>query len=275
MKHCTPLFAMMVSLVMGQIAYSQTTGPLIMAHRGGAHEHEENTLSAFKTCYENGIRGYETDVRMTKDGVLVILHDDSLDRTHNATGPVEEKTAAELKEIVTKKGGEKFLFLEDLLDYFADKPGVYLELEMKTRNKKLYPDNRIPEFSQKIHQIGEARKPKDSIYVYTSFDERPLKEIRKLDQNAQTLITASRPLSPEYVELAKSLGVNYIGCQLSGTSRSMVKEAQKLGFKVNCWPGHKIEDYFYSVGLGCNVHCTDIPLAVMAVSRKLDEPKQH
>jgi Glycerophosphoryl diester phosphodiesterase len=269
MNFRTSLLAMISLLLMAPFAYSQTKGPLIMAHRGGAREFEENTLSAFKTCYENGIRGYETDVRMTKDGVLVILHDDSLDRTHNATGPVEEKTAAELKDVVSKKGGEKFLFLDDLLDFFADKPGVYLELEMKTSNRKLYPDSRIAEFCQKLHQFAEAKKPKDSIYVYTSFDARPLKEIRSLDADAQTLITASRPLSPEYIELAKSLGVNYIGCQLSGTSRTMVREAQKQGFKVNCWPGHSIEDYFYCLGLGCNVHCTDIPMAVMNVARKL------
>src|SRR5690606_9473204 len=88
----------------GQLAAAQESGPLVMAHRGGAHELEENVLASFRTCYEKGIRGFETDVRMTKDGVLVILHDDSLDRTHNASGAVEHKTAAELKGVVSKKG---------------------------------------------------------------------------------------------------------------------------------------------------------------------------
>jgi glycerophosphoryl diester phosphodiesterase len=260
--------ALFVCFAFGLPALAQSTGPLVMAHRGGAHELEENTLKAFRTCYEAGIRGFETDVRMTKDGVFVILHDDSLDRTHNAKGAVEHKSAEELKEIATKEG-EPLLLLEELLGYFADKPGVYLELEMKTRNKELYPDERITEYCQQLLELAEAKKPEGSTYVYTSFDERPLTEIRRLDPHAQTLITASKPLSPEYIAQAKRLEVNYIGCQLSGTSRSIVKEAQKQGFKVTCWPGHTIEDYYLSLGLGADIHCTDIPLAVGKVRDQL------
>jgi len=259
-------------VALGQAAFAQgspESGPLVMAHRGGAYELEENTMAAFRTCYERGIRGYETDIRMTKDNVLVILHDSKLDRTHNGTGVVEEKTAAELKDVVSKKG-EPFLFLEEFLDYFADKPGVYIEFEMKTSDKALYPDERVREMCKRIHQAVEAKKPSGSIYLYTSFDERPLKEIRSLDENAQTLMISSKPLSPELIQRAKELRANYIGCQLNGTSRALVQEAQKQGFKVNCWPGRTIQDYFLCRGLGVNVHCTDIPLAVLKVKEKLD-----
>lgn len=187
-----------------QPARAQDKGPLIMAHRGGAHEMEENTMTAFRTSYEKGIRGFETDVRMTKDGAFVILHDD-----------------------------------------------------------------RIEEYCRALHKIAEARKPKGSIYAFTSFDERPLKAVRALDDKAQTLFIAGKPLSPELIKQAASLKVNYIGCQLSGTSRTMVKDAQKQGFKVNCWPGHTVQDYYLALGLGVDVHCTDIPLAIQKVKEKL------
>ena len=239
-----------------------------MAHRGGGHEFEENTMEAFRACYEKGIRGFETDVRMTRDGVLVILHDDSLDRTYNASGAVESKTAAELKDVVSKQG-RRFLFLEEFLDYFADKPGVYIELEMKVGNKSLYPDERVRQLCRLLHQTVEAKKPETSIYAFTSFDERALKAIRSLDEQAQTLLIAGKPLSEEFIQRANDLQVNYIGCQLSGTSRTMVKKAQEQGFKVNCWPGHTIEDYYLCLGLGVNVHCTDIPMAVLKVQDKL------
>lgn len=262
------VLAILGSVVLGQTAIAQQSGPLVMAHRGGAHELEENTMAAFRTCYEKGIRGFETDIRMTKDGVLVILHDDSLDRTHNASGAVESKMAAELKDVVSKKG-QPLLFLEELLDYFADKPGVYIEFELKTGNRSLYPDDRVRQMCMLIHQAAEAKKPTGSIYAFTSFDERPLKEIRSIDENAQTLLISGKPLSEELIQRAKSLRVNYIGCQLSGTSRTMVREAQKQGFKVNCWPGHRIEDYYLCLGLGVDVHCTDIPLAVLQVKESL------
>src|SRR5690606_251541 len=119
------------------------------------------------------------------------LHDDSLDRTHNASGAVEGKTAAEFKDVVTKKG-QRFLFLEELLDYFADKPGVYLELEMKVGNKSLYPDEHVRQLCRSLRQAAEAKKPETSIYAYTSFDERPRKEIRGLDEQAQTLLIAGK-----------------------------------------------------------------------------------
>lgn len=262
------LLAVLSLVFVGRSAVAEQPGPLVMAHRGGAHEFEENTMDAFRACYEKGIRGFETDIRMTKDGVLVILHDDSLDRTYNASGAVESKMAAELKDVVSKKG-QRFLFLDEFLDYFADKPGVYIELEMKVSNKALYPDERVRQLCRTLYQAAEAKKPKGSIYAYTSFDERPLKEIRSLDEQAQTLFITSKPLSEEIIETAKKLQVNYIGCQLNGTSRTMVREAQKQGFKVNCWPGHTVQDYYLCLGLGVNVHCTDIPMTILQVKEKL------
>src|SRR5690606_10597395 len=82
-----------IALIGGSpVAFSAEKEPgLLFAHRGGAHEFEENTLAAFKASYEKGLRGFETDVRMTRDGRFVVLHDDSLERTHDAAGPVEEK----------------------------------------------------------------------------------------------------------------------------------------------------------------------------------------
>ncbi len=181
---------------------------LLYAHRGGAHEFEENTMEGFRGCYEKGLRGFETDVRMTKDGELVILHDDSLDRTHNASGAVEHKTAAELREITTKKKGQHFLFLDELLGYFSDKPGVYLELEMKTSNKALYPDARLDEYCRKLHAAVQARQPQGSYYVFTSFDERPLKIVKELDSKADLLLITGEPCSPEFVKAPRSWGQN-------------------------------------------------------------------
>lgn len=249
---------------------AKPSGPIILAHRGGAYEFEENTLEGFRACYERGIRGFETDVRMTKDGVLVILHDDSLDRTHNATGAVEQKTAAELKDVATKKG-QKLLFFDEFLGYFADKPGVYIELEMKTRTKTLYPDDRIDDYCRKLHSAAEARKAAGSTYVYSSFDERPLKAMHALDARAPLSLIASKPCSADFIERAKAVGADRIACQLNGTSRAAVLEARKNGLLVNGWPGRSVQDYYLALGLGIDVHCTDIPTVIQAAKEKLPE----
>lgn len=243
-----------------QSAAAQEKGHLY-AHRGGAFEFEENTLEAFRGSYAKGLRGFETDVRMTKDGVLVVLHDDSLDRTHNATGPVEHKTAAELRSVATKGKGQPMLFLDELLDYLADKP-VYLELEMKTSNKNLYPDERLEEYCRKLHAAATSRQPEGAVYLMTSFDQRPLKLIKSFDPEADLLLITGGPCSKEIVEQALQLGINRIGCRMEGSSRASVREAQKAGLRVNGWPGHTLQDYHLAVGLGVDGICTDIPVAI-------------
>ncbi|WP_437186026.1 glycerophosphodiester phosphodiesterase [Planctomicrobium sp. SH668] len=250
-------------------AVAQEKG-LVYAHRGGAFEYEENTLSAIRTCYEKGIRGFEIDVRMTKDGELVVLHDDTLDRTHAGTGPVETKTAEEVRKIKTKKG-ESFLFLTELLDYLADKPGVYLELEMKTSKPEVYTPEILETYCQKIYDLGTSRQPEKSIYTFTSFDDRPLKIIKKNHPEADILYITGGACTPEFVEKAVSLGAKRIGVRMEGTSRAMVKEAQKAGLKVNGWPGRNLEDYHLAVGLGVDCICTDIPMAVLKFQGKLPE----
>lgn len=250
------------SQALGQESYDKQK-PIIVAHRGGAGEFEENTLAACKASYDQGIRGFEIDIRLTKDGELVVVHDDSLDRTHTGKGPVEHLTRAELESVKTKKIGEPLLYLSDLLDYFADKPGIYLELEMKTSNKALYPDERIAEYCQKLHAMGTAKQPEGSLYLFTSFDKRPLREIRKIDAKATTLYINGKACSQEFVDEAKELGATYIGCSLDKTSRFAVREAQKAGIKVSGWPGKSLEDYQLAILLGMDVHCTDFPMAVL------------
>ena len=105
-------------------------------------EHDENTLQAFQASCDAGYYGFETDIRMTRDGELVVTHDSSLDRTTNGSGTVESHTKAEIEQMRTKQGN-KILFLDELLDFLQDKPGLYVEFEMKTNPAELYPEERI------------------------------------------------------------------------------------------------------------------------------------
>ena len=241
-------------------ARAEKAKPFHFAHRGGAHEFEENTLFAFRSSYDKGIRGFETDIRMTKDGKLVILHDDSLDRTHNGKGPVEALDAETAKGIVSKKQGEPLLFLDTLLDYLADKPGLYVEFEMKTSNKKLYPDDAIDGYAKKVYEQVIARRPEGSTWVFTSFDQRPLKAIKKINSDAEIMLIKGGPLDSGLVEAAKSIGARRIACKMEGTTRLAVKDAQKQGFIVTGWPGHDLDDYFLGLGLGVDAICSDVPV---------------
>ncbi|MEY2474844.1 MAG: glycerophosphoryl diester phosphodiesterase [Actinomycetota bacterium] len=95
----TLLLLLLAMLLIGPTAAHAGPSSTVYAHRGGAGIAPENTMGAFrKSARLYGHRGVwlEMDVQLTSDGVLVVLHDDSLDRTTNCTGTVIEKTAAEV-----------------------------------------------------------------------------------------------------------------------------------------------------------------------------------
>jgi glycerophosphoryl diester phosphodiesterase len=95
--------------------------PLIVAHRGFAAAHPENTLLAFRAALATGADALECDVRLSADGVPVVIHDATLDRTTDGTGPVARRSWRELARLdagawfSTAAGGETIPRLSDLL----------------------------------------------------------------------------------------------------------------------------------------------------------------
>ena len=85
----------------------------ILGHRGGRYEVDENTLSAFQTSYKRGIRSFETDIRLTADNELLIIHDASLKRTCGVDVDIEKSTRAELAKYKSTKGNP-LLFADQL-----------------------------------------------------------------------------------------------------------------------------------------------------------------
>ncbi len=73
--------------------------PFVVAHRGASADRPEHTLAAYELALEEGADGVECDVRLTRDGHLVCVHDRRVDRTSNGTGLVSEMTLAELREL--------------------------------------------------------------------------------------------------------------------------------------------------------------------------------
>jgi glycerophosphoryl diester phosphodiesterase len=116
------------------------THPLVFAHRGGAELRPENTLAAFEHGLALGADGLELDVRLARDSVVVVCHDEALDRTTNGTGLVHEHTADELSAFdAAWRFGEPLGFplrgegigIPRLRDVLARFPGVPLIIELK------------------------------------------------------------------------------------------------------------------------------------------------
>jgi glycerophosphoryl diester phosphodiesterase len=94
-----------------------STRPLVFAHRGGSKLAPENTMAAFDRGMAAGADGLELDVHLSRDGVVVVHHDWLLDRTTRATGPLRERTAAELesfdvpalRDVLVRHGGARII----------------------------------------------------------------------------------------------------------------------------------------------------------------------
>ena len=104
----------------------------VAAHRGDSYNYYENTMTAFKKAVEAGCDMIETDVHLTLDNHLVLIHDDTVDRTTNGQGRVDEMTLAELKELNAGDSAtvERIPTLEELLAYLSPLE-VTLNIEIK------------------------------------------------------------------------------------------------------------------------------------------------
>ncbi len=104
----------------------------VAGHRGDSYNYFENTMSAFVGAINAGADMIETDIHLSLDGHLVLIHDDKVDRTTNGKGYVAEKTFSELRELNAGKSlmPEKIPTLEELLDLVVD-TNITLNLEIK------------------------------------------------------------------------------------------------------------------------------------------------
>lgn len=108
--------------------------PYLIAHRGNSAELPENSLPAFRRAVEDGADIVETDVRVSADGVFVLIHDPTLERTTDGSGRVEAQTFAQLRErrlLGNPDGMHRIPTLEEMAE--AIPPPVVLALELKAR----------------------------------------------------------------------------------------------------------------------------------------------
>ena len=152
------------------------------AHRGSRLEYDENTMPAFRATYDKGIRGYETDIRMTADGRLVVSHDSSLKRLTPCDGEVEKMTAKQIRAVKTNQGND-ILFLDELCRWLADKEGMYVEFEMKT-SSPAYDEQQLERYCDLLYTTAMKHKPASSTYLFTSSDKRALRTMQRLHPDA-------------------------------------------------------------------------------------------
>ena len=201
------------------------------AHRGASEYAPENTMSSFKLGLEQGANGIETDVQMTRDGVMVLFHDDKLDRVTNASGAVGDYTLAELEkiDILGQYPGmtpDKIVTFEAFLDFVADK-NVQLAIEIKQAGI----ENEIIEVMSRYDILDRT--------VVTSFHFSSIEKFRGATGFKVGYLL--RELNDEVIRQLKSIGGYQICPNVKDITVENVKMLKEQGFSVRAW-GIKTEE---------------------------------
>ncbi|MFI5936190.1 glycerophosphodiester phosphodiesterase [Actinoplanes sp. NPDC051494] len=180
--------------------------PLVFAHRGGADALPEHTLAAYLRALADGADGVECDVRLTRDGHLVCVHDRRLDRTSNGTGLVSAKTLAELEGLdfgswhAAAAAAEltaehtRLLTLDRLLSALRDS-GRAVRLLIETKHPSRYGSEVERRLVEMLRKFGLAEPvPGDPVQVTVmSFAALALRRIRALAPGLPTVYLLEIP----------------------------------------------------------------------------------
>ena len=156
--------------------------PLIWAHRGASGYCPENTIAAFQKAVELCADGIELDVQMTRDGELVVCHDETIDRTSNGSGWIKDKTLAELKALDFSYGKKDFLgvtipTMREVFDLLDD-ADIMINIELKT-GIVFYPG-----MAEKLLKLTSECGFSDRV-IYSSFNHYTIKHMREISPEAK------------------------------------------------------------------------------------------
>lgn len=199
----------------------------IIGHRGACAYAPENTISSFDLAQKMGCSSIETDIRATKDGVLVLLHDHTVDRTTNGSGRIKELTIEEVKELDAGTWfsddfkGEKIPTLREFLSHYGNQMEINLEIKEKSLEKKV------------LKAIKAQKITKENLII-TSFSFNILMDYKRLDNN-YTYGYLVKSISLENIKECVKHKIDYICPNASYISSEDVLTAHTYGLFVRAW----------------------------------------
>lgn len=201
---------------------------IIYAHRGASAYAPENTKVAFEKAIELKVNGIEIDLQKTKDGKIVIFHDDYIDKKSNGTGKIEEYTYQELLKLDfgswfnDKYKNEKIVLFEDFARDYLEKDLTFA-IELKVLG-----------IEKETLEIINKYKVHNNIYI-TSFLYNALENVRKIDSNIKLSWLIEDRISKDNIEKLIRINGTQICPGASLVSKEDIKIANNNGLGVRLW----------------------------------------
>lgn len=205
----------------------------VIAHRGASGYYPENTLLAFKKALEIGVDGLEVDVHKSKDGELIVIHDEDIQRTFSGKGQILDKTLKDLKKYKCRNFEFKnniectIPTLREVIELIKDE-NILINIEAKTDVIQYDLENDIIDL---IEEYGL----KDKILI-SSFNHKSIIKLKNIDDsiNYGALYWSEEDYYPEdnIINYSKKIGVYSINVSNSLVNKEMVELAHRENMKV-------------------------------------------
>ncbi|GAB3623794.1 glycerophosphodiester phosphodiesterase [Mariniluteicoccus endophyticus] len=228
----------------------------IWAHRGASAYAPENTIEAFLLAAEQGAHGVELDVQLSADGELVVVHDETIDRTSDGTGTVAAMTLAELRGHDYANGMDGFsgVALPTLAEVFEALRPTGLSVNVELKNGI----NFYPGIEKATLAAIEASGMRERVLV-SSFNHYSLKTLQQLDRDVPLGLLFAEGLYLPW-EYAADFGAAAIHpCLPFLQVRGVVEYAHQAGVAVNVWTVDEREHLELCVALGVDAIITNRP----------------
>ena len=207
---------------------------VVIGHRGASAYYPENTMSAFKAAYDMGAEMIELDILLSKDGIPVVIHDETLDRTTNGTGFVADYTLKELRKLDAghwfgqEHSGEQIPTLEEVIEFAKGK--IALNIEIKT---EAVTDELSGGIEEKALNLVKKHGIEEYV-LFSSFDYRAISHLKELDVDISVALLYEKRQSARRIpsKLIRDYNADAFNCSHRQFSKKWSEDAQKHDIPV-------------------------------------------
>jgi glycerophosphoryl diester phosphodiesterase len=236
---------------------------LTIAHRGASGYAPENTLAAYRRAVAQGVTFIETDLHLTRDAHFVALHDETVNRTTNGQGPIQQMTLLEARRLDAGSWfgsefiGERLPTLPEILD-FAKKHDVVFYLELKSHG-----------FWGGDHALISALRDSGEIprVIVIAFDASILEGLRKIEPTLMTALLYDGTIE-DPLEKALSIGARQIAVKGDLMTPNFLAEAHKRDIQCVCWTINQPAHMRLLAAAGVDGIMSDYPDRLLASLKK-------
>ena len=243
------------------------SSPWIIAHRGFKKNYPENTLVAFQAAMDVGVPMIELDVTLSRDRKLVVIHDETLERTTNGHGPVCDNTLEELKLLDAGSwyhsdfAGERLPELSEVLELVNGRLIINIEIKSNAYESHHPPDA----IEKQVVDLVKQKKALDTVLI-SSFKAEILSQVSDMADRPELALISSDPADDQTIKFCRDINAFSWHPNHRIVTEDQVKKMHAAGLKVFPYTVDTFEDYSKILAMHVDGVITNDPVSARSWS---------